>query len=54
MGPVCERAVLGTKPKRQPSQPVRDERTADMFAEDLSYAQRVDALLSAVSLEMHS
>lgn len=52
MGRVCEMATVGTKPKRQPSQPVRDERTADMFADDLSYARRVDALLSAVSLEM--
>lgn len=33
-GPVCERNVLGTKPKRERSvQPVRDPKTADLFEE---------------------
>jgi hypothetical protein len=52
MGPVCARAVLGAKHKRQRAEPQRDERTRDMFAEDLAYANRVDVLLSSISLEM--
>ena len=52
-GPVCERAVLGLKQRRKAA-PVqaRDESTPDLFAEDLNYALRVDALLGSISLEM--
>lgn len=52
MGPVCARAVLGSKPKRQPSQPLRDEMTADLFAPELEVASRVHSILEGVSLEM--
>ena len=35
MGPTCERYVLGSKPKREPTTPrqevKRDDRTRDMF-----------------------
>lgn len=30
-GPKCARAMFGLKPKRVKSEPVRDERTADLF-----------------------
>lgn len=36
MGPVCERAMLGSKQKRQKrAEPARDDRTRDLFAEVL-------------------
>lgn len=52
MGATCERNVLGTKQKRQRATPPADTSTADLFAEDLAYANRVETLLSSISLEM--
>lgn len=52
MGPVCARAMLGAKQKRRRAAAPLDARQRDFFAEDLSYAQRVDALLSGISLEV--
>ena len=31
LGPKCARAMFGAKPRRVRSEPVRDERTADLF-----------------------
>lgn len=33
MGPICARAVLGTKPRAITREVKRDERTPDMFAD---------------------
>jgi hypothetical protein len=33
IGPKCARAMFGAKPRRVKSEPVRDELTADLFAE---------------------
>lgn len=51
-GPVCSRAVLGAKHRRQRAEPVRDEATGDLFADDLAYARRVEQILKPISLEM--
>lgn len=51
-GATCAAAVAGVKQKRQRRQPARDEKQTDLFAEDLSYAHKVDALLGGISLEM--
>lgn len=55
MGRVCEIAVLGPRPKAVAARRVevsKDTRTADLFAFELEAAQRVESLLSGISLEM--
>jgi hypothetical protein len=55
-GSKCAVAVGGAQPKRRKAaaQAARevDKRQRDFFAEDLSYARRVDSLLGSISLEM--
>lgn len=61
-GSKCAEAVAGVKParaararkgRRMPDhKPAADPRQLDIFADDLAHAQRVDALLSSISLEM--
>lgn len=55
MGPVCELAVLGPRRKAVAARRVevsKDTYTADLFAFELEAAQRVESLLSEISLEM--
>ena len=55
MGPVCELAVLGPRRKSKSTRRLdvsKDTLTIDMFAGDLQYAQRVEAVLSGISMEM--
>lgn len=51
-GSTCAVAVAGVKAKRQRAQQSTDARQRDFFAEDLGYAQRVEAILAPISLEM--
>lgn len=53
-GPVCERAVLGSKQRRCAARPV-DDQTPDLFAEENAerdYMGRVRELLGSINLEM--
>lgn len=52
MGDKCERAAYGSRRKRQRAAQPADLRQTDLFAQDLQYANRVDALLGSISLEM--